>query len=502
MSRLQSFALLLRGCCDGSLHDHVDVLGEEGDAGVRDGVVCEALQLAGMVDGDVAGLVGVEAEEVVALGARGVDLDVVLHGGVNRAGGDGAGGHERAEARPVLDVGDAEGGEDLGVGDLLREVDGVHEVDDVNVAEGVVLDEVVERGPRVRGGGDEVLAGDGGGAFAGEHVDEVLLDAALDVGNHRGVGRVDGGLVAALLDFLQGGLLAVGLDRDLVGRHVGPGVLGLRDLLPLDVLGLGELAGDFLLVQRLADVRLDGVAGGEHLRELGDGLGEGVDEVDVACCCEGLDVGHSGPFLPLLEEVDVGRDGGHAFFLVLDSEDVLLGGLAWLLLLAGLGHARRAALRLRDGRDRLGLLGERLLVGAAQGRDDRAVEPGRLRHGIDELRARRRRLEVAVLLLERGDALFDGRVGLPLGLLQGVELLEVVLRALLPFAGLLDGVLVEGLVVLAPGAALGLLRVGRRLLRVCLRLLSCRVLACVLHAFLLSGAVRRLVSPRAGHFHV
>lgn len=95
----------------------------------------------------------------------------------------------------------------------------------------------------------------------------------------------------------------------------------------------------------------------------------------------------------------------------------------------------------------------------------------------------------------RGDALFDGRVGLPLGLLQGVELLEVVLRALLPFAGLLDGVLVEGLVVLALGAALGLLRV-------CLRLLSCRVLACVLHAFLLSGAVRRLVSPRAGHFHV
>lgn len=102
----------------------------------------------------------------------------------------------------------------------------------------------------------------------------------------------------------------------------------------------------------------------------------------------------------------------------------------------------------------------------------------------------------------RGDALFDGRVGLPLGLLQGVELLEVVLRALLPFAGLLDGVLVEGLVVLALGAALGLLRVGRRLLQVCLRLLSCRVLACVLHAFLLSGAVRRLVSPRAGHFRV
>ena len=49
---------------------------------------------------------------------------------------------------------------------------------------------------------------------------------------------------------------------------------------------------------------------------------------------------------------------------------------------------------------------------------------------------------------------------------------------------------------------MGLLRVGRRLLRVCLRLLSCRVLACVLHAFLLSGAVRRLVSPRAGHFRV
>ena len=120
-------------------------------------------------------------------------MDVVLHRGVDRAGGDGAGGHERAETRPVLDVGDAEGGEDLGVGDLLREVDGVHEVDDVDVAEGVFLDEVVEHGPRVRGGGDEALAGDGGGAFAAEDVDEVFLMPRWMSEIIAECGRVDGG---------------------------------------------------------------------------------------------------------------------------------------------------------------------------------------------------------------------------------------------------------------------------------------------------------------------
>ena len=38
----------------------------------------------------------------------------------------------------------------------------------------------------------------------------------------------------------------------------------------------------------------------------------------------------------------------------------------------------------------------------------------RLRDGVDQRSARGRRLEVAVLLLERGDALLDGRIGLHL----------------------------------------------------------------------------------------
>nr|DAJ41106.1 MAG TPA: hypothetical protein [Caudoviricetes sp.] len=437
----------LGGRGDGALDHEVDVLGEEHEADVGHGVVGQALELGRVGHGDVAALVGVEAEQVVAVGRRHVDLDVVLDGGVDRAGGHGAGGHERAQARPVLDVGDAEGAEDLGLTDLLGEVDRVGEVDGLAAAEAVLLGEVGQGGPGVGGGGDEALAGRGGGALGAEGGDEVLLDVALHVGDHRGVGLVHGAVVAALLDLLQRGLLAVRLERHLEGGHVLVGVARERDVLAGGVRRLGELAGDLLLVERLAHGGVDGRAGGQHRRELLERLGERVHEVDVACGCEGLDVGHSGPFLPLLEEVDVGGDGRHAFLLVLDSEDVLLGGLAWLGLAAGLGGLRRAARRLHDGGDGLRLLGERVLVLAVECGHDGAVEPGGLGHGVDERGAGCARLEGGVLALERAQALLDGRVGLVRCGLELVELLEVRLRAALPLARLLPRLLVECLVV-------------------------------------------------------
>ena len=100
-----------------------------------------------MGHGDQAGLVGVEAEEVVSLVGSRVAFDVLLDRGVDGAGGHGAGGDEGAEAGPVLDVADAERGEHLRVADLICEVDWVHEVDGLDVAEPVVLDGVGERRP-------------------------------------------------------------------------------------------------------------------------------------------------------------------------------------------------------------------------------------------------------------------------------------------------------------------------------------------------------------------
>lgn len=77
-----------------------------------------------------------------------------------------------------------------------------------------------------------------------------------------------------------------------------------------------------------------------------------------------------------------------------------------------------------DGGDCLSLLGERVLVSAAQRRHDRAVQARRLRDGINQRGSRGCGLEVAVLLLERGDALLNRGVGLALGFLQAVCLCQ------------------------------------------------------------------------------